>query len=142
MPEVYHDKMRKTDVKKAQDEKFNWLSRTGKAYHRAKSDVSINCIKCGGKQYGGLSFTFRNDVWQFFGERVEFAIYKNRILFRTAAPGEGLSLFNGNTTCSNKYFKVRLDKDTQVIKDKFIGDYDLKYDSFYELYYIEGNFEA
>lgn len=125
------------DVKRAQDEKFNWVRGGGKSYHRAKSDVSINCVKSAEKQYGGLSFTFRNDVWQFFGERIEFAVYKNRILFRTAEAGEGLSLFSGSSTCSNKYIKIRVDENTQIIKDKFIGDYELKYDSFYELYYIE-----
>lgn len=35
---------KRLDVKKAQDEKFNWIS-SSKKYHRAQSDVSINCIK-------------------------------------------------------------------------------------------------
>ena len=130
------------DVKRAQDEKFDWISRNGKHYHTAKSDVSINCITYARKPYAGLSFTFRNDVWQFFGEGVEFAIYKNRIMFRAAKKGEGISFTSASSKCPNKYFKLKIDDTTKIIKDKFIGDYELKYDSFYELYYIEGNFEA
>lgn len=142
MNEVYHDKLRNKDVRKAQNEKFNWISSCGKNYRKSKSDVSINCIKSGDSKYGAVSFTFRNDVWQFFGERVEFAIYKNRILFRNAAPGEGLAFSSGSIKCPNKYIKIRITDNIQIIKDKFIGDYELKYDSFYELYYIEANFKA
>lgn len=125
------------DVKRAQDEKFNWISKSGKSYHRAKSDISINCITYDKKPYAGISFTFRNDVWQFFGERIEFAIYKNRIMFRKANSGEGMAMFSGSDKSPNKYMKIRITEDTQVIKDKFIGDYELKYDNFYELYYVE-----
>ena len=129
------------DVKRAQDEKFQWIS-SSRTYHRAKSDISINCVKMDKTPYGGISFTFRNDVWQFFGEKVEFAVYKNRIMFRTATGTNGMALFSGSNKSPNKYFKVRVTEDTKILKDKFIGDYELKYDSFYELYYIEGNFEA
>lgn len=142
MGEVYHDKLRKQDIKKAQDEKFNWITKSGKNYHRAQSDISINCITYNGKPFNGISFSFRNEVWQFFGERVEFAIYKNRILFRSASNGEGMSFTTGSQKCTNKYFKVKIDENTQILKDKFIGDYELKYDSFYELYYIEADFEV
>ena len=142
MNEIYHDKMRTKDVKKAQDEKFNWISKTGKQFRKAHSDISINCITYNRKPYNGLSFTFRNEVWGLFGDRVEFAIYKNRVLFRSASNGEGLAFTTGSSKCPNKYFKVKIDENTQILKDKFIGDYELKYDSFYELYYIEANFKA
>lgn len=127
---------KKLEVKKAQDEKFDWIS-SGKKYHRAQSDISINCVKADKSPYGGISFTFRNDVWQFFDGKIEFAIYKNRILFRTATDNGGLTLFSGSNKSNNKYFKIRVTEDTKIIKEQFIGDYELKYDSFYELYYIE-----
>jgi len=129
---------KQVDVKRAQDEKFSWINKGSKNYHhRANSDISINCVKNNGKAFSGISFTFRNDVWQFFGENIEFAIYKNRIMFRTAENNCGMKLFSGSSKSDNKYFKVRVNEDTQIIKDKFIGDYELKYDEFYELYYIE-----
>jgi hypothetical protein len=130
---------KKLEVKKAQDEKFDWINRVAgkKNYHRAYSDISINCITYNKTPFAGLSFTFRNDVWGLFGECVEIAIYKNRILFRTAPAGQGMKLSRGSEKSPNKYFKMKVDGSTQEIKDKFIGDYELKYDSFYELYYIE-----
>lgn len=131
------------DLKKAQNEKFDWIECSGRGGRRsAQSDISVNCITYNKVARAGISFTFRNDVWQFFGERVEIAIYKNRILFRTATNSTGMQLCSGSAKTPNKYFKMKVDKTTQVIKDKFIGDYELKYDSFYELYYIEADFEA
>ena len=131
------------NVKRAQDEKFNWISRgKTKNYHRAASDISINCITYNKTPLAGLSFSFRNDVWQFFGDFVEIAVYKNRIMFRPTNNGHGIKLCKGSTKTPNRYFKVKVDENTQVIKDKFIGDYELKYDAFYELYYIEADFEA
>lgn len=135
-------KVDRPDVKRAQDEKFDWISKNGKNYHVAKSDISINSITYNHTPNAGLSFTFRNDVWQLFGESVEFAIYKNRIMFRTAKKGSGICFTVASSKCPNKYFKLKVDETTKIIRDKFIGDYELKYDSFYELYYIEGNFEA
>ena len=132
------DVAKKFDVTRAQDEKFNWISKgANKNYHRANSDVSIVCVKYNGKPYSGVSFTFRNDVWQFFGENIEFAVFKNRVMFRTAKKGEGLQLYKGADNCPNRYIRIRLDDNTNILKEKFIGDYELKYDSFYELYYIE-----
>lgn len=130
------DVAKKFDVVRAQDEKFNWISK-GANKRRANFDVSIVCVKYGGKPCAGISFTFRNDVWQFFEGSIEFAIFKNRIMFRTAKKGEGLVLYRGADNCPNRYAKIRLDDSTNILKEKFIGDYELKYDSFYELYYIE-----
>lgn len=129
---------KRLDVKKAQDEKFNWISRPDrKNVHRSDADVSINCITYEKKPFSGISFTFRNEVAGFFGDRIQFAIYKNRVMFRPSVEGEGIALCTVNKKSPNRYFKMKLTKDIEELKSKFIGDYELKYDSFYEVYYIE-----
>ena len=126
------------DVKQMQNEKFDWsITKSKKNYHRALCDISISSTQYQGSKYGGIGITFRNNIYELFGEYIQFAVYKNRLLFRTSNPGEGLKLYSGSSKCNNRYIKFKLDDDTLVIKDKFIGDYELQYDNFYELYYIE-----
>lgn len=128
----------KTDVRQMQDEKFDWsITKNMKNYHRTACDISIGSIKYGNDKFGGIGITFRNGIYELFGDYIQFAVYKNRMLFRTADTGAGLKLYAGSGKCQNRYIKFKVDDDTRVIKEKFIGDFELKYDTFYELYYIE-----
>lgn len=131
--------MEQKNLKQMQDEKFNWI---GKSVTRnnSRNDISINLIKVGtvkGKAYHGFSFVFRNKSWEKFGEFIEIAAYKNRVLFRTSPNGLRLSNKAGCKT-ENHYCKINsCDDKVMATFKEFIGDYELKYDSFYELYYIE-----
>lgn len=123
------------NAKEAQDEKFTWIGANAKNYHRSNDDVSIGVIKNGRDPQGAISFTFRNGCWNNFGKRVEIAIYKNRVMFRTSEKGASLNTRSINNSV-NRYMKLKVDESTEALKD-FRGDYELKYDAFYELFYVE-----
>ena len=133
--------MEQKNLKQMQDEKFDWFGKQNLKKNFSKNDISLNLIKVGGgkdgKSYYGFSITFRNKVWQNFGENIEIATYKNRILFRTSETGLALTKKIGSKT-DNHYCKInRCDDEMMATLKGFIGDYELKYDPFYELYYIE-----
>jgi len=129
-------------VKQMQDEKFTWLGSTQPQKNFSSKDVSINLINLGSRTKSadatyGFSIIFRNNVWEKFGQRVELAPFKNRIMFRTSDRGIYMSKKSDNKS-ANRYAKYAPMNEIEMktLKD-FIGDYELKYDSFYELYYIE-----
>lgn len=133
--------MEQKTIKQMQDEKFNWVGRQSATKRFSANDVSLNLIKVGGgkdgKSYYGYSLTFRNDTWINFGNSIEIAAYKNRILFRKSSDGLKLASKKGSKT-NNHYCKINTcDDETMKALKEFIGDYELKYDQFYELYYIE-----
>ena len=124
------------DVKRAQDEKFTWIGQQRGSRTRVDRDVTVNLIRGSAeKGFGAVSITFRNDSWSDLGENVEIAIFKNRILFRQGECGFGWKN-KGNVKTKNHYMRITLSEETKALKN-FVGDYDLKYDSFYELHYIE-----
>ncbi len=125
------------NLKQMQDEKFEWFNpRYKSAGSRGSKDISISLTSVGkkGAYHDGISFVFRNGVEKKIGMNLEMAIFKNRILFREADE-PAMTLF-ANKESKNIYAKVHAGAQVQTLK-KFIGDYDLKHDDFYELYYIE-----
>jgi len=92
-------------------------SRTSKADHRR------------------LSFIFRDKLYENFKSKyITFAIMKNRIYFKSVEAVEGYAItvkgLSGYTQCT-----VTPNELKQF--ESFIGEYSLKYDDFYELYYVE-----
>lgn len=124
-------------VKEFQDEKFSWVKRSSKVKCSIK-DVSIRRLSDKDRAY--YTFTFRNGVMEKLGDYIEMSAYKNRLLFRTATSETGFKVTckQGATdsTKLNHYCKLYDREETKKFA-KFVGDFDLKYDSFYELYYIE-----
>lgn len=118
------------------NEKFNWIGSS--KYTRSNLDVSINKVFWDTKQkIKAYSLIFRNTAPQQIGNNFQIAIYKNRVMIRPVEEGQGVKLqMKSNSKTPNGYAKLRCDEDTKEL-DKFIGDYELKYDTFYELYYIE-----
>ena len=129
------------------NEKFNWLSAqntpTGRA--RSQSDITISevgpCSKGGRNRY---NITLRNEVPDKLGTYVDLALFKNRIFFRpSSAEANGYKMYNRNHTNGsgkevkgNPFIQVCKTESTKALSD-FVGHYELKYDEFYELYYIE-----
>lgn len=132
-------------IKQMQDEKFNWLGNNTASKNFSQKDISINLIKTGSLKSGettyGFSIIFRNKVWEKFSNRIEVATYKNRVMFRSTNNERGILLTKKqDNIANNRYAKLtNLDDKTMEIWKQFIGDYELKYDSFYELYYIESD---
>lgn len=118
------------------DEKFKWIGAS--CYTRSAEDVSINKVFWDSKQkIKAYSFIFRNGVQNKLGEYIQIAVYKNRVMIRPVAEREGMKLqLKANSKTPNCYSKLRCDENTKEL-DNFIGDYELKYDPFYEIYYIE-----
>lgn len=125
--------------------KLNWVESRGSCV-RSDSDVSVTVnIQDKKRDRNYIAFTFRNGTAQILSNTnyVQICAHKNRIFFRESSMKEGYKLtFNvknserSNTEASqlNRYLKVSINTDTYKA---FEGDYDLKYDDFLELYYIE-----
>lgn len=125
-------------VKEFQDEKFVWVQRANTNVRASIKDVSIRRLNDKAKVY--YTLTFRNGVCEKIGDYIEMSVYKNRLLFRTATSDTGFKITckqgATDTTKLNHYCKLYEREDTKKFA-KFTGDFDLQYDSFYELYYIE-----
>lgn len=121
------------NVKEMQDEQFNWFSCPTNRDKAKSDDITIKRILSGGKPC--INLTFRNDIWEIIGESIEFAIFKNRVVFREKKGGLELKP-NKNSKNRYAFVGIRYPKEVEALSD-FIGDYSLNYDGFYEVYYIE-----
>lgn len=119
------------------DEQFMWIGSASKQ-SRSASDVTISKIFWDtAKKTKAYSFVFRNNTAERIGEYIKIAIYKNRVLIRPASVGDSIHIsIKSNCNTKNSYGKIKCEPNTQEL-DYFIGDYELKYDPFYEIYYIE-----
>lgn len=99
-----------------------------KKFNKGDSDVTITV----GKD-GRYKFTFRNEIWKCITntDYVVFAPCKGRMFFKESDSRNGYKLCISGPT-PNRYMFTTIMGDTD-----FIGDYELKYDDFLELYYIE-----
>lgn len=127
-------------TKKEAQDRFLWIGNES-VRRSSVSDVSINRIKGGKSKANGneyrFSFTFRNDCSKKLGDKgdkIEIAIFKNRIMFRQSE--NGMTLSGKSNKTSNRYMHFPITSLTEELTS-FIGDYELKYDDFYEVYYVE-----
>lgn len=137
----------KAFLKSNKDYKEEFLSQMKwSTKHRASgdndnhSDVSVTLVrKSADSGYTHVNFTFRNGIEKIITneetEYIQFCAHKNRIFFRPAESTIGYKLYKANsqTTSKNRYTKVPMFECAKA----FVGDYELKYDDFLELYYIE-----
>lgn len=119
--------------------KFNWVGRLVNNGGLRRKDVTVRItVKDEKAIYTG--FTFRDGCYKLFTETeyIEVAPYKNRLFFKQSDVKHGLLLAT-NKSCKqdNKYAKLQNELCGLFVE--FEGDYELKYDDFYELYYIERN---
>lgn len=130
------------------NEKFNWLSSQNTSTTRIRSQSDITITEVGPCSHSGKSnrynITLRNEVPDKLGTYVDLALFKNRIFFRpSSAEANGYKMYNrnhtngsGNEVKGNPFIQVTKTESTKALSD-FVGHYELKYDEFYELYYIE-----
>lgn len=111
-------------------------NRNGGSY--VNEDVTVTITKASKNSKEGrkrLGLSFRNNLFKVFDSRyITFAILKNRIYFKAADRNMGYAITQKNT---NGYVQATLVGDDIKEFEQFIGDYSLKFDEFYELYYIE-----
>lgn len=127
-------------------EKFEWMSvnnARSKEVSRSTSDVSIReCEPNKAHTKTRYNITFRNHSAEVLGNYVDLAIYKNRIFFRpSSAEDRGYKIYkhDPNTSKSkpyNPFTQVNKTEYTEGLSE-FIGNYEMKFDEFYELYYVE-----
>ena len=110
-----------------------WTTKSN-SKNSSEADVSISINKNGNNK-SQFSFRFRNNSFLRFtkNEFVEFAVTGARIYFRESNVKEGFKLSTKTQNNKNCGFKT--------VKDlnKFIGDYELLWDSQLRLNYIDLN---
>jgi len=115
---------------------FNGLEFSGlvRNKNRCSYDVSIQTSLTKGV-LKTVNFTFRNGIEGMLGdgERLMFARFKNRIIFKL--DDNGVKFTNGGGE-NSRYAKFCVNPNNEYITG-FVGDYELKYDELYEYYYVE-----
>lgn len=98
--------------------------------HKANSDVSITA----GKDLDRVTITFRNELWKCvtLTDYVKFGVIKNRIVFAEGEERTGFKLVKSKGTEGSRYLYIG-----HKPLVEFEGDYELKYESFHDYYYIE-----
>lgn len=135
---------------KKEQENFNWYGKEiRKGYSRNDRDVTVNIVyktkadKAENKN-PSITLTFRNGVRHLFAdnEYALIAVVKNRIFFKESDAEHGLLVRQQKTQSKdtkaydNGYLRIG-DRDAVEALKPFFGSYDLKWDKFYELYFIE-----
>ena len=129
---------------------FNWYGKENRKGHVVSDkDVTVNAVyktrldKAENKN-PHITMTFRNGVRHLVAD-TEYslvAVVKNRIFFKESDAEHGLLVRQQKTqskdakSYDNGYLRIS-NKDAVEAILPFVGSYDLKWDKFYELYYIE-----
>lgn len=106
---------------------FESRKRSGKT----SADITLTMNRNGSK----VNIYFRNGTKEHFPDGVMFGIYKNRIILEPNA-SIGYTITVANNTKTDYGFIGATVSDAEKYRD-WIGDYALKWDEFYEFWYIE-----
>lgn len=130
-------------------EKFVWLSTTNNSSNRHYTSKDITITECKPKSDSKnrvvrYNITLRNKVPMVLGEYIDIAVYKNRIFLKPSTQKDGgykvyahfSSDKDGNKRRANPFLQLSQNDATKILSE-FVGDYDLQWDEFLELYYIE-----
>ena len=107
----------------------------GSTHGTSDADVSISRVKWNKEKGKAYSFVFRNEAPEKLGESLQIAINKNRVFFKASKEGYKARI-RENAKAQNAYMTVKETEQTKALID-FIGDYELKLDPYWEIYYIE-----
>lgn len=129
--------------KKLQDSKFDWKDKSIVRQNSARSTCDISITKrVGSKLKDGsvnyrIAIIFKNNVIKDIAPSgyIDFAVYKNRVLFRESDSTMGL--FVKSHSNRSEEVVIPLTPETKELEDFIGGDFTLKYDEFYEVFYIE-----
>lgn len=116
---------------------LNWVGKS-RSIIKGSQDVRISLVNRANDRLAA-TFTLYSGCHELITENsyIQVAIFKNRVFFKGADEKTGIkcSIATGSTS-KTRYAKLN-DPDTCAALIAFEGCYELKYDSFYELYYIE-----
>lgn len=115
---------------------LDWVGRSISAPCKG-ADVSIT-VANNNPQRRCINFIFRNDTEKLISETgyIVAAPYKNRVFFKEATSATGITLTKNKNSSGSTYARISSEPDVPKFLD-YAGNYQLKYDDFYELYYIE-----
>lgn len=125
--------------------KIDWIEDDEKSFstNRSNKDITISIVKQSKSEHKQIStrfnIYFRNDVSELFeSEYVKIGTLHDRMYFDGSSVDSFGYKFYGNTTTkgSTKVIYVKRDKKTEHIAD-WVGSYDLKFDKYSGLYFIE-----
>lgn len=123
--------------------KFEWVTKKRGTETNGAGDVYVSIVSNTGNYKSGdprkaISFTFRNDTSLLISDTdyFVFAVKKTRIYFAKSDNIRGFKLA-GNGGKNSKYAKTTIEPGREELYTPFLGDHELKYDDFNELYYIE-----
>ena len=105
-----------------------------KSGYKSQADITLTVLN-GNKGKNRVNIYFRNNTKIHFPDGVIFGIYKNRIVFEKSNT-QGYKIATNNNNRSDYGCVSATVSDPDKYKD-WIGDYTLKWDSFYEFWYIE-----
>lgn len=135
--------MLQTSLEAIQRESFKWMSAQYNKTSKHVSDADITIArhlvsKRDNKDQTKYRFTitFRNAVQKRFGEYIDFAIAEDVIMLNSSSKEAGGFKFYGLNSKLNPTIQLQENEVTGCLND-FIGDYALKYDAKFKLYYIE-----
>lgn len=113
---------------------LNWVG-SSITKRSSRADVSISRVKWNKEKGKAFSFVFRNDAPNKLGSSLQIAVNKNRVFFRSS-PGGVNTHTKSNSKAANTYMTIKESEPIKALVD-FIGDYELKLDPYWDLYYIE-----
>ena len=113
---------------------INWVTKQKVAGFKSNADVTVTFSNKKNEKKSNINITFRNNVWELLGDSVKFAIVKNRILFKECPVAQGGYVIGVNNNAANRYLRV---PNYTNLPRSVTGDYELHYDTFLELYYVE-----
>lgn len=120
---------------------INWKKKFNGRGITNSNHVTVNLIKGEGKCPKRLSITFRDNMYKNFeGKYLCLGVLKNRMYFRpTDNKSEGYVI---SIKGLRAYVVAGLSKEEIAEYEPFVGSYTLRFDDFYELYYIDIEREA
>lgn len=121
---------------------LQWLNKKRRLGELSRSAVTIRVAspsRTSKADRKRLTFVFRDKLYENFNSRyITFAVMKDRIYFKSVEAVEGYAIVIKGLS---GYVQVTVTPDELKQFESFIGDYSLKYDDFYELYYVENGVE-
>ncbi len=132
--------MRVNELKKPE---LNWIGKSTNNTHGVVSDADVS-FTIGVYRDNDVrgTFYFRNEYVDLF-DRINIAIYKNRVYFQNAENGWKVSRqkrLSGNGLSATSHSQFKITEDLKELKN-FEGNYKLEYDDIMELYFIRKEVE-
>lgn len=117
-----------------------WFTREKAGSGLDRNDVQIVITKGNNETRRNLTIRFYDSCAELISDTgyAQIQIYKNRMFFRSAEKDKGYML-SGHKNGDSKTKRLQISITAEMAKDLSyaIGDYDLRYDDFYEYYYVE-----